>query len=154
MFSHSVLYNSATPWTVAHQAPLSMGILQARILEWVAMPSSRGSSQPRDQIQVSHIAGRFFTVWATRRSDSAHLCIEEINTLLPEADTSRRCFARLKTLFNFTSSLPLPLYSAFWLLFLIASLSLWCYKKTPSIQVPIRWLLWGFTIFSVSWLSK
>ena len=36
------------PWTVAFQAPLSMGILQARILEWVAMPSSRGSSQPRD----------------------------------------------------------------------------------------------------------
>ena len=37
----------ATPWTVAHQAPLSMGILQARILEWVTKPSSRGSSQPR-----------------------------------------------------------------------------------------------------------
>ena len=37
-----------TPWTVALQAPLSMGILQARILEWIAMPSSRGSSQPRD----------------------------------------------------------------------------------------------------------
>ena len=37
------------------------GILQARILEWVAIPFSRGSSQPRDQIQVSHIAGRFFT---------------------------------------------------------------------------------------------
>ena len=36
------------------------GILQARILEWVAMPSSRGSSQPRDQTQVSCIAGRFF----------------------------------------------------------------------------------------------
>ena len=34
----------ATPQTVAFQAPLSMGILQARILEWVAMPSSRGSS--------------------------------------------------------------------------------------------------------------
>ena len=51
----------ATPWTVAHQAPLSLGILQARILEWVAMPSSRGSSQPRDGIQVSCIAGRFFT---------------------------------------------------------------------------------------------
>ena len=31
------------PWTVAHQAPLSMGILQAEILEWVAMPSSRGA---------------------------------------------------------------------------------------------------------------
>ena len=42
------------------------GILQARILEWVAFPSSRGSSQPRDQIQVSLIAGEFFTSWATR----------------------------------------------------------------------------------------
>ena len=37
------------------------GILQARILEWVAFPFSRGSSQPRDQTQVSGIAGRFFT---------------------------------------------------------------------------------------------
>ena len=37
------------------------GILQARILEWVAFPFSRGSSQSRDQTQVSHIAGRFFT---------------------------------------------------------------------------------------------
>ena len=37
------------------------GILQARILEWVAFPFSRGSSQPRDQTQVFHIAGGFFT---------------------------------------------------------------------------------------------
>ena len=37
------------------------GILQARILEWVAFPFSRGPSQPRDQTQVSHIAGGFFT---------------------------------------------------------------------------------------------
>ena len=43
------------------------GILQARILEWVAIPFSRGSFQPRDQIQVSHIAGGFFTSWATRQ---------------------------------------------------------------------------------------
>ena len=45
----------ATPWTVAHQAPLSVGILQARTLEWVAMPSSRGSFQPRDRIHVSYV---------------------------------------------------------------------------------------------------
>ena len=57
-----------TPWTIACQAPLSMGILQARILESVAMFSSRGSSQPRDRTQVSHIAGRFFTIWATRET--------------------------------------------------------------------------------------
>ena len=44
------------------------GILQAGILEWVAMPSSRGSSQPRNQTQVFHIAEGFFTVWATREA--------------------------------------------------------------------------------------
>ena len=44
------------------------GILQARILEWVVFPFSRRSSQPRDQIQVSCIAGRFFTSWATREA--------------------------------------------------------------------------------------
>ena len=43
-------------------------ILQARILEWVAFPFFRGSSQPRDQTQVFHIAGRFFTSWATREA--------------------------------------------------------------------------------------
>ena len=37
------------------------GVLQARILEWVTIPFSRGSFQPRDRTQVSHIAGRFFT---------------------------------------------------------------------------------------------
>ena len=64
--SHVQLFT--TPWIVAHQASLSMGILQARILEWVAMPSSRGSSHPRDQTQVSHIAGRFSTIRATRKA--------------------------------------------------------------------------------------
>ena len=44
------------------------GILQARILEWVAFPFSRGSSNPRDQTQVSHIAGGFFISWATREA--------------------------------------------------------------------------------------
>ena len=42
------------------------GILQNRILEWVAFTFSRASSQPRDRSQVSCIAGRFFTSWATR----------------------------------------------------------------------------------------
>ena len=64
VLSHVQLF--AIPWTLALQASLSMRILQARILEWVAMPSSRGSSQLRDWIWVSHIAGRFFTIWATR----------------------------------------------------------------------------------------
>ena len=44
------------------------GILQARILEWIAIPFSMGSSQLRDQTQLSHTAGVFLTTWATRES--------------------------------------------------------------------------------------
>ena len=44
-------------------------ILQARILEWVAIAFSRGSFWPRDQTQVTCIAGRFFTIWATRETE-------------------------------------------------------------------------------------
>ena len=46
------------------------GILQTRILEWVAIPFSRGTSRPRDQTWVSHITDRRFTVWATREATS------------------------------------------------------------------------------------
>ena len=54
----------ATPWTdyTVH------GILQVRILEWVAFAFYRGSFQPRDGSQVSHIVGGFFTSWAARKA--------------------------------------------------------------------------------------
>ena len=45
-----------------------LGVLQTRILEWIAFPFSRGSSQPRDRTQVSYIAGGFFTSRATREA--------------------------------------------------------------------------------------
>ena len=48
------------------------GILQARMLEWIAIPFSRGSSQPRDWIQVSCIIVRFFTIWATREAHTSN----------------------------------------------------------------------------------
>ena len=48
--------------------PGSSGILQARILEWIVIPFSRGSSWPRDWTRVSCTTGRFFTVWATREA--------------------------------------------------------------------------------------
>ena len=44
------------------------GIPQVRILEWAVIPFSRGFSWPKDQTQVSHIAGRYFTVWTTRET--------------------------------------------------------------------------------------
>ena len=54
------------------------GILQARILEWVAIPFSRGSFQPRDQTWVSCTAGRFFTIWAIREAHSANFLTQEL----------------------------------------------------------------------------
>ena len=55
------------PGSSVHEIP------QARILEWVAIPYSRGSSQRRDQTQVSYIAGGFFTSWATREAAEIQL---------------------------------------------------------------------------------
>ena len=48
--------------------PIVHGILQARVLEWVAFPSSRGSSQPRNGTQVAHTAGGFLTSCVTREA--------------------------------------------------------------------------------------
>ena len=53
-------------------APSPHGILQIRLLEWVAVPFFRASSQPRDRTHVSLIAGRFFTIWATREAQIFH----------------------------------------------------------------------------------
>ena len=65
MLSHfSRVQFFATLWTVACQTPLFIGFFQARILKWIAISSSRESSQPRDQTCLScfsHIAGKFFT---------------------------------------------------------------------------------------------
>ena len=63
--SLSCVWLFATPWTLAYH-----GIFQARVLEWVAISFSRGSSWPRDRTRVSRIVGRCFTVWATRNTIS------------------------------------------------------------------------------------
>ena len=64
----------ATPWMQTMSLPRTLpgssihGILQARILEWVTISFSRGSSRPRDQTRVSHIGGRRFNLWASREA--------------------------------------------------------------------------------------
>ena len=66
VLSHSVMSDPLQPCGLSPPGSSVRGILQARILEWVVMSSSRGSSQPRDWTQVSCVAGVFFTIWATR----------------------------------------------------------------------------------------
>jgi len=67
-FSHSVVSDSCNPMDCRPPESSVHEILQARILEWVAIPFFRGSSQLRDPTWVSCITGRFFTIWATKEA--------------------------------------------------------------------------------------
>ena len=69
-WNHSVVSNSLWPMDCSLPSSSVHGILQARILEWVAISFSRGCSQPRDQTWVSRIGGRCFNLWATREAHS------------------------------------------------------------------------------------
>ena len=73
------------------------GILQARTLQWVAISFSRGSSRPRDQTRVSCIAGRRFTLWATREAQS-------------KANFSKSWLPFANKVIPFKVSYPLPIY--------------------------------------------
>ena len=71
-----LLHNCILSHVSSHvQLFVAPGILQARILEWVAFPFSRGSSQHRNRTQVSCIALRFFTSWATREANVGDLAL-------------------------------------------------------------------------------
>ena len=92
-------------WKLLSRDPIDYtvpGILQARILEWVAFPFSRESSQPRDRTQVSHIAGRFFTNWATREAQESwsgygysHMAILPMALQFSQHHLLRRLFFKL-----------------------------------------------------------
>ena len=75
------------------------GIFQARILEWVAISFSRGSSRPRDQARVSHIVGRRFTVWVTREAHEAKGWAKKNHTAIGLGHTSG--FMWLQKLYSF-----------------------------------------------------
>ena len=73
--SHKVKATDPCPTLCDSMYYTDHGILQARILEWVAFHFSMGSSQPRDRTQVSCITGRFFTSWATREAQYVHIYV-------------------------------------------------------------------------------
>ena len=64
------------------------GIFQARVLEWVAISFSRGSSWPSDRTRVSRIAGRYLTIWVTRCKTSAVICLIPFQSLVLLSRTS------------------------------------------------------------------
>ena len=83
------------------------GILQARILEWVAMPSSRGSSGPRDQTWISCTAGRFFTTEPPRKPAYCRVSSVQLSRVqLCVTPWTAACQASLY-ITNFQSSLKL-----------------------------------------------
>ena len=98
--SHSMIVSDQWSVKVAQSCPILCdpmdytvhGTLQARTLEWVAFPFSRGSSQPRDRTQVSRIAGRFFTSWATRETGVGSLSLLQWIFLTQELN-GVSCFA-------------------------------------------------------------
>ena len=81
------------------------GILQARILKWVAVPFSRASSQPRDRTQIFRIAGRFFTSWATREAQNTRVGCHSLLQGILTTQGSNLCLLCL--LHWQTGSLPL-----------------------------------------------
>jgi len=77
----SVVFNSVTLWTVARQAPLSMGILQARIPEWVACPPSGDLPDPGiESVSLTSpaLAGEFFTINATWEAHLTHIRCKKV----------------------------------------------------------------------------
>ena len=90
------------------------GILQARILEWVVMPSSRGSFQPRDRTQVSRIAGGFFTAWATRKHMLEESVIDTAPPVTSLCSSSLACKISLTWYLSFSFVKKLGLHCKVW----------------------------------------
>ena len=122
-WSHSVMSDSLRPHGL-----YSPGILQARILESVAVPFSRGSSQHRDQTRVSRIGGRCFTHWATREGHGG----QDIGTLATDlAMKNQGWLLGLAGLITLQSS-PVPQFKSIYSVFSIF------YGSTP-ISIVVYW---------------
>ena len=83
------------------------GVLQARILEWVVIPFSRGSYQSRDGTWVSHIASRFFTIWTTREPQKCKMYHQLIEKYWLISKNARWVLKRLKSMSKICSWIQL-----------------------------------------------
>ena len=126
------------------------GIIQARILELVAIPFSRGSSQPRDQTLIFYIAGRFFTLWVTREIKLASSSIGPKNG---KTLNTKLVFDLLSPCFSIHSGLQISFF-LFLLLFScsVTSNSLWPFPlSTPGFSV--LHCLPGFAQSHIHWVN-
>ena len=94
----------ATPWTIQSR------ILQARILEWVAVAFSRGSSQPRDQTQVSRVVDGFFTTEPPGRLKNTEVgSLSLLQLIFPTQESNWSLFHRRRILYHWAiREAPLP----------------------------------------------
>ena len=133
------------------------GILQARILEWVAIPFSRGSPQPRVRTCISSIASLFFTVWATREAQyidynsgslawSPRLCISNKLQVLLQV---QRCNLSYKDEFSIQALESVILWNSY---LRDASCKLLTYKKGTIEITHFCCLLWRLDeIINAEW---
>ena len=128
------------PMDCSRQASPSKGILQARILEWVALPTSKGSSQLRGRTQASCITGGFFPVWAPRE-DPENLCFI-LFCFLPSPSSCRApclfCFQLLCTVF----SLPKVLFLLTFFVYISDCMFKIISSENPlSFKIQLKWFL-------------
>ena len=131
--SLSIVRLFETPWTIAQPGSSPQGILQARLLEWVAMSSSRGSSWPRDGTHVSCTGSLILYHWATR---------PERNIFFSSSSQGRHLF-----FFFFFLFFGLAIYKVFIeFLTMLFLLSIFCFfghksceNLVPGIAQPLHW---------------
>ena len=127
------------------------GIFQARVLEWVAVSFSRRSSQPRDRTQVSRIAGRRFTIWATREDSSlsymAFIMLRHVSSTPLLRIIINGCWILLNAL---SVSVKMIIFLFFILLIWWITLTdLWMLKYSciPAVNSTCSWCMGPFNVF-------
>ena len=114
-------------------------IFQARILEWAAISSSRGSSRPRDQTRVSCTAGRFFTAWAAREACVIH-SVQSVQWLSPTlCDPMNRSSQASLSITNSRSFLKLSPSSPWYIRYTLVTYFI-CNVNNEYISIPISLL--------------
>ena len=122
-------------------------ILQARILEWAAFPFSKGSSQPRDQTQVSYIAGGFFTSWAIREAQNTgvgSLSLLQWIFLTQESNWGLLCCRQILYQLSYQGSLVIWMIIFYWLKALCYYVGINCHNfcYLPRLVIQLLCVTW------------